>query len=259
MTTIPNQTSARVNAGQAQFSTADYGRVGDQRPYQVVQPAYDAPQFLKTFMNLQDGLRECLTMCALKGKPFRLVRWGSKNPCIPCNQKILDNRLPHLVMRSRGALGGYPEAKPVAEAHPDRGVTVFGPDGGESRPGEARYRVSDIPWIGREAPTEFYVPGPINKRYLEAVKTAQFLAGRAGKRTFVCSSFGASCKSKNPKKWVPVVYAEPGGIVARYPHEENFGGGTVPGSTSVTTNVSPQAFRELLAESRGATFLGQGY
>lgn len=259
MTTIPNQTSAAAIAQQAQFTIYDYGRVGDQRPYQVVQPAYGAPQFLKTFINMQDGLRECMTMCALQGKPFRLMKWGSKNSCVPCNQRIRDNRLPSLVVKSRGALKGYPEAKPIAEAHPDRGVTIFGPKGEEMRPGEANYRVSPIPWIGKESPTDFYVPGPINKRYLEAVKTAQFLAGRAGKRVFVCSSFGASCKSRNPKKWMPVVYADPGGLVARYPYEENFGGGTVPGSTSVTTGVSPQAFRELLAESRGATYLGQGH
>jgi hypothetical protein len=257
MTTIPDQTNIRDIAQQAQFTTYDYGRVGDQRPYQVVMPSYEAPQFLKTFMNLHEGLRECLTLCSLQGRPFRLMRWGARNPCIPCKQRFKGGgRLPSFV-RSPGALKGYPEARPIMEAHPTKGVSVFGPRGEVMKPGGANYRVSEMPWIDQR-PRDLYNPGPVNLRYLQAVQTAQEFAGRSGKRAYVCSSLGADCKGRK-KQWFPVVYADPGGLVARYSYEEDFGAGTVPGSTSVSTDVGPDSYRELLLQSEGATRLAQGH
>lgn len=250
--TVPVDVSAKFDSQQAQFTPYDYGREGDTRPYQVVMPSYATPKFLQTFTNLKDGLRECSTLCRLQGKPFRLVKWGAKVPCIPCGAPKTA-RLPSFVVRSRGALKGYPEATPVAEVHPTKGVSVFGPHGEEMLVGTPNYTASRFPFP--IAPT----PGsPINQNYLQAVQTAQYLAGESGARTYVCAGFNSPCKKS--KSFMPVVYVDPGILARRYPEGLPMGPGAVstPGSTSIMTPVSPAAFRELLAASQGRSLLGQG-
>jgi len=253
-TTVPTDVSARLDAQQGQFTVYDYERSGDTRPYQVVMPAYGAPKFLKTFMNLKDGLRECSTLCRLHGRPFRLMKWGSKYPCLPCGFRPKTNQLPSFHITSRGALQGYPEAVPVAEVHPTKGVSVFGPQGGEMRVGAPSYTASTVPFPpGTPTPMN-----PINQNYLQAVQTAQYLAGRTGRRSYVCAGFGSECKVT--KDFIPVVYVDPGAVVRRYPEGLPMGDDAVstPGSTSITTPVSPEVFQELLRQSQGATRLGQG-
>ncbi len=250
---LPNVIPAREQARYAQATTYDYGRVGDQRPYQIVFPAYKAPKFLETFNTLERGLRECGTLCRLKGIPFRLVKWGGKIPCVPCGRKISDNRLPGFkVVYSKGALEGYPEAMPIADFMPNGEKVVYGPSGEGTLVGNANYIVSAQPYpaVGQ------YKPGPVQMRYLDAVKSAQFFAENTGRTAFLCSSFGADCPVD--ADWFPVVYVQPGGIVARYPYERDLGAGTLPNSTNVVTGVSPSEYAELVAESRGATYLGQG-
>lgn len=254
-TTVPTEVSAKLDARQGQFTVYDYERSGDTRPYQVVMPAYPAPKFLQTFMNLRDGIRECDTLCRLHGRPFRLVKWGSKYPCVPCGMRQGSNRLPKFTIRSRGALEGYPEAVPVAEASPTKGVTVFTPQG-EARVGAPNYVASTEPFpLPPGTPTP---QGPINQNYLQAVQTAQYLAGRTGQRAYVCAGFGSDCKSG--KSYLPVVYVDPGALARRYPEGFPLGpnAASTPGSTSITTPVSPAVFQELLRQSEGRTKLGQG-
>lgn len=249
-TTVPADVSAKLDARQAQFTRYDYGREGDTRPYQVVMPSYPAPKFLQTFVNLRDGLRECGTLCRLHGKPFRLVKWGSKVPCVPCGQQKT-NRLPSYTMRSRGALEGYPEATPIAEAHPTKGVSVFGPHGGEMLVGTPNYIASRTPFPISPSPDS-----PINQNYLQAVQTAQYLTGRSGARTYVCAGFGSECSKS--KSFVPVVYVDPGALVVRYPQGlplSNSQATSIPGSAVITTPVSPDAFKQLLAASEGRSLL----
>lgn len=250
-TSVPSETSVRLEAQQGQFTNEDYNRQGDTRPYQVVMPAYPAPKFLKTFTNLRAGLRECQTLCRVTGRPFRLVKWGSRTPCVPC-ETPQTAKLPHFVVRSKGALAGFPEAVPIAEVDPRKGVFVYGPQGEEMLVGSPNYTASRTPF-----PTSPEPGTPINQRYLQAVKTAQFLAGRTGERTYVCAGFNTPCKRS--KKFVPVVYVEPGGLVPRYEDGLPLGPGatTSMGSTSIATPVSPAEFRKLLAISEGQTFVGQ--
>ncbi len=241
--------SARAESAQANFSIDDYGRVGDQRPYQVVQPSYQAPQFLSEFTNLEAALRECKTLCRLQGKPFRVVRWGRTGsgnrggvPCRACRTPRASSRFP----AGSGNLHGYPNAAPIAEIHPDGQRIVFNPRTGAGQlVGRPNYVVSHTPF-----PRERHL-SKLPQRYLEAVKSAQFLAARTGRRAFICSSLGANCKGRNPKSWVPVVYVQPGGLDKRYPN--------IPTGTTIVNKVSPKYFQELIAESRGATRLGQGY
>jgi hypothetical protein len=202
---------------------------------------------------MQDALRECDTLCRLTGKPYRLVKWGARIPCVPCGQKIRDNRLPGLKVRySRGALQGYPEATPIAEVRP-QGTFVYGPQGEETLVGAPNYRIASKPFPR----SEFYNPEAPSQRYIEAVKSAQYIADRAGRRTFVCSSFGAPCTGRGPN-WVPVVYADPGGLVARYPYELELGKGAIAGNTNVVTGVTPSEYRELIVQSEGSTLLPNG-
>jgi hypothetical protein len=242
--------SAQEEAAQADFSIEDYGRVGDQRPYQVIQPAYDAPEFLGRFMNLNEALQECKTLCTLQGRPFRVVRWGRSGsgarggvPCAPCRAKARIPRFPRQV-KPDGCLHGYPDATPIAEVHPDGRRIVFDACGNPQVVGESNFVVSRTPF------PRLYDPKPLPQRYLEAVKSAQILATRTGRRTYICSGFGAQCDKRNPKRWVPVVYIDPGGLRERH---DSIGTGTVR-----VKPITQAHFRELVAESKGATLLGQG-
>jgi hypothetical protein len=250
---IPIVGSARAESAQADFSIDDYGRVGDQRPYQVIQPAYNAPKFLKQFEYLGHALRECSTLCHLEGKPFRVVRWGRTgsgnkggiNECKICRAPRPMSRFPGHVPPGSGNLHGYPDARPIAEFHPDGQKIVFNPQTGAGKlVGRPNYVVSHTPF------PRLYKPGAIQQRYLEAVKTAQLLAKRSGRRAYICSGLGADCKGRDPKLWVPVVYVSPGGLDKRYPN--------IPTGTTIVNPISKAYFRELIAESKGASLLGQG-
>lgn len=245
--------SARAQARYEQATTYDYGRVGDQQPYQIVFPAYKAPKFLETFHTLEQGLRECGTLCRLKGIPFRLVKWGGKVPCVPCGTRIRDNRLPGFkVVYSKGALEGFPDAMPVADFLPNGEKVVYGPNGEMKKVGEPSFRVSASPYpeVGK------YDPRAPTMRYLDAIRSAMYLAENSGRTAYLVSSFGDDAAS-NPA-WFPVVYVQPGGVVARYPYDRNLGPGSIPNNTNAVTSVSPSEYQELIAESQGATLLGQG-
>lgn len=247
-------------AYNAQYSTNDYGRTGDQRPYQVVFPGYPAPKWLSRFAYLKDALRECGTLCQLTGKPFRLVKWGSRLPCYPCRPRKKTNQLPGLKIISPGALAGFPQAQPIADFKPGGRTLVYGPDGQPKLVGTPNYIVSRTP-----TPPQSYVDfkTPLPMRYQEAVRTAQYLANATGDNTYICSSMGAKCKVKGRKgtgKWTPLVYVQPGGLVARYPHDLRLpGASTVRGSTTATAAVTQDEFRELIRQSEGRTRLGQGH
>lgn len=242
--------SAEAEAAQADFSIEDYGREGDNRPYQVLRPAYPAPEFLQRFSTLEQALRECETLCRLEGRPFRVVRWGRIGsgsrggvPCAPCARQKPVNRFPRL--QTSGCLNGFEDAVPIAEIHPDGRRIVYDCDGSPKIVGRSDYVVAHTPF-----PREYELQ-TLPQRYLTAVKSAQLLARRRGRRAYVCSSFGAPCTKRNKKLWVPVVYVQPGGLRERY---DSLGTGTV-----MVNPVSPAYFKELLAESRGASFLGQGH
>lgn len=244
--------SAQAEARQADFSIDDYGREGDQRPYQIVYPAYDAPKFLEQYVDLGKALRMCKTLCHLKGRPYRVVRWertgsGARPggvPCAPCAGRPM-SRFPSRVNGTRTCgLSGLEAAgmKSIAEFHPDGRVLVFDKCGKAQVMGRPNYYVSANPF-----PRELR-PQQLPQQYTEAVKTAQLLADRRGVRTYVCSGFGADCKKT--KQLVPVVYVQPGGLVRRFDNK--------PTGTTGVTPINESYFRELVAESRGATFLGQG-
>lgn len=250
---FPSHLSAREQARYEQATTYDYGRVGDQQPYQIVFPAYKAPKFLETFHTLEQALRECGTLCRLKGIPFRLVKWGGKIPCVPCGSKIRDNRLPGFkVVYSKGALAGFPDAMPIADFLPNGEKVVYGPNGEEKKVGAASFAVSASPYpaVGR------YNPRPPTMRYLDAIRSAMYLAENSGRTAYLVSNFGAEAVSN--AGWFPVVYVQPGGAVSLYPHELDLGPGSIPNNTNAVTNVSPSEYSELIAESRGATYTGQG-
>jgi hypothetical protein len=244
-------------AHQAQVSTSDYGSVGDQRPYQIVQPSYPAPKFLSRFTYLEAALRECGTLCQTTGQPFRLVKWGSRVPCYPCGgQASTSNLLPRYI-RSPGALKGYPEAQPIADFQPGGSKIVYGPDGRPTLVGAPNYIVSRTP----TPPSNFVdFKSPIPTHYLEAVKTAQYLAETTGRTAYICSSAGASCKSRDSKKWLPVVYVDPGGLVRRYHQDMQMPPGVTSarGSIAVINPVTEDEFRELVRESEGGSRLGKG-
>lgn len=256
-------------AASSNFSVTDYGRVGDQQPYQIVLPSYPAPQFLQTYSNLNKALRECGTLCQLSGKALRLVKWGSRLPCLPCGPKKRLNKLPSLrVRRSPGALEGYPDASPVADMSPSGRVIVYGPDGTPQIVGAPNYVVSRDAWPAAACGTMgspgsamgVGVPGSrVRQRYIQAVQSAQYLANAEGKQAYVCSGFGADCKGRNPKKWVPVVYVQPGGLVRRYADDMPIGNASsIAGSTNVITRVTPGEYQNLVAQSDGGSFSAQG-
>lgn len=258
----PFLTTREGEAASSNWSVTDYGREGDLRPYQVVLPSYPAPQFLQTYNNLKQALRECDTLCQLKGKPFRLVKWGARLPCYPCRGSKKTNMLPQgrvlrrKAMFSPGALDGYPDATPVAEFRPTGSNIVYGPDGQPKMVGAPNFRVARTPF---PPAAEQHWP-TLPQTYLQAVKSAQYLANAQGKQAYICSGFGANCKGRNSKKWIPMVYVEPGGLVRRYQTGEPLGNASsVRGSTTIITGVTPPEFRELVRESEGGTFLPQGY
>lgn len=247
---LPLSTSAG-EAADANFSPADYGNAGDQRPYQIVFPSYPAPKFLASFANLNDALRECGTLCRLTGQPFRLVKWGARVPCYPCQPKKKTNRLPSLRIHSAGALAGHPDATPIADFTP-KGTVVYDAQGRPTVVGAPNYAVSRTPYPA----TEFVSFPPLPQRYAEAVRSAQYIASNTGKQTYLCSSNGADCKGSS-KEWVPVVYVEPGGLVKRYREDLKLPN-SPSGSTNSITPVTEDEFRELVRQSEGRTAMGQG-
>lgn len=255
---IRNLSTAEGESAQAQFATRDYGRVGDQRPFQIVFPSYPAPQFVSRHMYLDEALRECSTLCKLEGKPFRLMKRGGRVPCYPCryqNRGRID-RLPSLRMHSPGAIEGMPDATPIADFHPRTGILVYGPDGQPKKVGGPNFIVTRSPTPPQ---TLFATWPPLPQRYLEAVQSAQYLASTTGKNTYLCSSMAGDCNRPNSatQKWVPVVYVQPGGLVRRY-HTELELPNSPHGSQVATTPVSETEFQELLRQSAGASRLGWG-
>lgn len=252
-------TSAVAGSAYSQFAVQDYGSVGDQRPYQIVHPAYPAPQFLQSFNYLTEALRECDTLCRSTGVPFRLVKWGARIPCMPCKgRKIRDSALPSFRMRkyveSRGALEGYPEATPIAEMLPNGQRIIFGPDGQEQFIGQPDYKIFSTPF----PPSDLYAPAPLPMNYIQAIRAGEYLSSHQGREAFVCSSFGADCKGRNPKLWVPVVYVQPGGLARRYPEGlpvGQFGTSSVPGSTVISQPITPDMFQQMIALSQGGSNL----
>jgi hypothetical protein len=241
------------------FSPEDYGRVGDQRPYQIVYPSYPAPKFLQSFVRLDEALRECGTLCQLTGKPFRLVKWGARLPCYPCRSHKRLSRLPSLRINTPGALEGFPDAQPVADFSPSTGTVVYGADGQPRLVGQPNFHVTrkHCPEGFHKNFVNFDTPLPV--RYREAVQTAQYIANDAGTNAYICSSMGADCKN-GPTRWLPVVYAQPGGLVKRYPTPMKLGAAqSAPGSQNIVAPVTEADFRELLRESYGRTRLGQGH
>lgn len=250
----PNLGTREGEAYEAQFSTSDYGRVGDQRPYQIVFPSYPAPKFLSRYQYLADALRECDTLCQLKGQPFRLMKWGGPYPCYPCRRTGGANGvLPSARIHSPGALEGFPDATPVADFKPTGTRIIYAPDGSPKIVGVPNFVVSRTPnpWA------EFSFATPLPQRYAEAVRSAVVLARNTGRNTFLCSSFGGNCKQGGATKMVPLVYVTPGGLVRRY-HTDLKLPNSPSGSQVSTTPVTENEFRELLRESAGASRLGQG-
>jgi hypothetical protein len=237
-------------AAQAQFSVDDYGRVGDQRPYQIVYPSYTAPKFLSRFAYLKDALRECGTLCQTTGQPFRLVKWGSRVPCYPCRARKSVNRLPSLRIHSAGALDGHPSAMPIADFHPGGRNVVYNAQGQAVAVGAPNYVVTRTP----NPNAEFYNPRPLSQRYAEAVNSAVYLANATGRNTYLCSSMGGDCNNASMKKLTPIVYVEPGGLVRRY-HKDLSIPNSRPGSITGTGVVTEAEFRELLRESEGRSTL----
>lgn len=265
-TDIPQFMATREGeARSSQFSPEDYGRVGDQRPYQIVFPSYPAPRWLGRFMNLQEALRECGTLCQLSGQPFRLVKWGARLPCYPCRRRKGGlNRLPGARIISPGALEGFPDAQPVADFKPSGGTIVYGDDGQPRLVGAPNFHVTrkHCPRGFHKNFVDFDTPLPV--RYLEAVQTAQLLANHTGQNAYLCSSMGAHCnvsgKPGTKTRWKPVVYVQPGGLVSRYPTDLKLQRAiSSKGSTNVVTQVTPDEFRELIRESAGRSRLGQGH
>ena len=244
---------------QAQFTPYDYGRVGDQRPYQVVYPSYPAPEWLDQFASMKDALSKCDTLCQRYNAPFRAVKWGGRIPCFPCAQKIKDNRLPSIKIYSKGALEGYPEAIPLAEVRPNGERLIFAPDGSTRLANRRNFYVRTGGLSEVIEPFNSKDPPPLSQTYVEAVKSAEWLASHDwGKPAWVCSGFNEACKGK---PGVPVVYVQPGGLTKRYPDELRagpFGSSSVEGSTVITQPVTPEMFKQLIAISEGASDLAFG-
>jgi len=231
------------------FSVNDYGSVGDQRPYQIIRPAYPAPEFMNKFMYLNEALRECQTLCQSQGRPFRLVKWARRIPCQACgNQSIRTSRLPSFAVRDLGGCGckggkgprlqGFPDAEVVADVRPQGQTVIYGPGGHQQLVGAPNYVITTDPLGVAIDPKR-----QPSMRYLQAVKAAQYLASRVGKNVYICSTMG--CKGRRGA--IPVVYVQPGGIVRA--------NALIPGSETAVTPVSPSHYRELIAESRGESFL----
>jgi hypothetical protein len=209
---------------QEQIPVTNDDYAGD-RPYQIIQPAYPAPKFLQSFSDLKSALRECKTLCRLEGKPFRVVRWGRSGSgaaggisCGPCRGARPTSRFPSEGLS--GCLHGYPDATPIAEIQPDGQRIVFDAQGRPQVVGKPNYVVSANPF------PRMYSPRAPTQTYLNAIRTAEYLAG-SGQKAYIAT-----------KEGVPVGYVAPGNAAVQ--------------------SISKQHFRELLAQSKGASFLGKG-
>lgn len=263
--------SEKAIAAQAGFSIDDYGKA-DEGPYQIVMPTYPAPVWLRRFAALGPALRECSTLCALKGKPFRVVRWGREGsgarggiPCAACARTTPNtaSRFPRnrglsglgacagcsdskpcvgcktcasCGKRGSGYLKGFPNAHPVAEFRKGQRL-VFNAQGVPQLVGRPNYVVSHNPFP-RTYKREIYP-----QQYLEAVRAAQVLTSNTGKRLFVVAAVPGQTGT-------PVAYTD-----AQYGLT---GLGGLGSGTVVVRPVSPEYFQELVAESRGRSYLGQG-
>jgi hypothetical protein len=243
-------TNARAEAAYSNFSIDDYDKV--QGPYQIVMPAYPTPVWLQKFSNMTAALRECGTLCTLRGRPFRLMAWSRSGsgarggvPCAQCKKTPNPSRFARPVCRCKngaGFLQGFPDAHPIAEFRPGGQRLVYDASGNAKLVGKPDYAVSRTPF------PRVYNDKPVYpQQYMEAIRMGVQLANRNGQRVFVCSGFGQDCKKK---VGVPVVYVDPGSYVRRY-------NDMTPGTVAVN-NVSPEYFQELVEESRGGTYLGQG-
>lgn len=193
----PNLGTREGEAYEAQFSTSDYGRVGDQRPYQIVFPSYPAPKFLSRYQYLADALRECDTLCQLKGQPFRLMKWGGPYPCYPCRASKVGKPLPSMRIHSPGALEGFPEATPVADFKPTGTRIVYGPDGSPKK--SSAYRTSSS--AGHRT------PGPSSRsqrRCRNAMRklfAPQLLSHRTQVETRFCAAASVATANKARPRW----------------------------------------------------------
>jgi hypothetical protein len=243
-----NPFSERSVAAYSDFSIDDYGKA-DDGPYQVVMPTYKAPKWLKTYAEMGPALRECGTLCTLKGVPFRVVRWGREGsgaaggiPCAACkNTTPNPARFPRHVRctscrggcRSCGArrrlgpgyLPGFPDAHPIAEFRPNGQRLVFDLNGVPQLVGRPNYVVSHNPF------PRLYRREVYPQRYLEAVRAAQAFANGWKARAFVVDK----------TRGTPVGFVDPG-----------------LADNVLVTPISPEYFQELVAESRGRSYLGQG-
>jgi hypothetical protein len=156
-------------------------------------------------------------------------------------------------LHSPGALEGFPTATPIADFRPNTSPVIYGPDGQPKVVGDKNFIVTSSPY----PQSELVRNGPLPQRYLEAVKTAQYIASTTGKNTFLCSSMNGDCNTRNPKSWVPVVYVQPGGLVKRYPTDLVLPN-SPHGSITAITNVNEGEFQELLRESAGRSSLPWG-
>jgi hypothetical protein len=231
------------------FSIDDYGGSEEgggpaRGPFQIVEPTYPAPKFLKLYRYLDQALRECQTLCTLRGRPYRVVRWGREGsgarggiPCKTCGPTAGGARFTRIPCAGCAA----ETAKPLAEMRPNGQKLVFDNAGRAHLVGKPDYVVSRNPF------PRTYNPRQPVKNYMDAVMTGQALASRIGERVFICSGFGADCKQEIG---VPVVYVDPGGLVRRY--QDN------PTGTVETNPVSEAYFQELVAEGRGRSYLPWG-
>jgi len=243
--------TAEQNAAAEMFSIDDYG-YGPPGPFQIMEPTYPAPSWLGNYQYLSKALQECSTLCALRGRPYRVVRWGREGsganggiPCSVCRSVPGGNRFPRRPCPScscGGTCGGKPAPQPLAEFRPDGRHVVFDCRGNPHAVGQPNYVVSRNPF------PRTYNPRQPTKLYLDAVKAGQILANQEGKRVFICSNFGApGCKPT--KTAVPVVYVDPGGLRKVQGN---------PTGTILVNPVSPAYFQELVTESRGGSKLGWG-
>lgn len=235
-------------AQASDFSIDDYGDGGSIGPFQIMEPSYPTPKWLNQYVYLGKALRECQTLCTLQGRPFRVMTWnregsgarGNGVPCMACRDANGGGggRLP----RNRSGCGCAGScARPVAEFQPGGRRIVFDGQGNPKVVGRPDYTISHTPF------PRLYNPREATRPYMEAIKTGQILANYSGRRVFLCSGFGANCTSKFG---VPVVYVDPGGLVKVHPNR--------PVGTVLVNPVTPEYFQELVAESRGRSYLGHG-
>lgn len=236
-----NPFSEREIAAKAGFSVEDYGKENGG-PYQIVMPTYPAPQWLKKFAELGPALRECSTLCTLKGHPFRVVRWGREGsgaaggvPCAAC-AKTTPNpaRYPRSDFGCRSCSGSCASCRssgqgpqPIAEFRPNGQRVVFDNAGVPQVVGRPNYVVSRNPF------PRLYRPEVYPQRYLDSVRAAQALANGWNARAYVVQA----------DKGSPVGYVDPAL------------GNRIP---TTVTPLTPQMFQELVAQGEGRSYEGQG-